>query len=305
MEYFSDQLKGPQLRDIDVIPSNVWGGIVAIINGLISSGAFGEYFPEICPDPNATGVFATDVHDFKSVLKAEVPDIEFPFITEKVENGSWMPESKPFVPNYLAILDLIQFCHDHVAKPNQGFYHSYYKHHHLSFDIELGQEEFRSKINRIFARNGISFELQSNGNIVRLAPVVLAEALYSARFQTQDQTLNVMLEDARTKFLNPDEEVRRESLERLWDAWERIKTVLTLKPNDKKESISKLLDKCADEPNFRELLESEAKTLTTVGNTFHIRHSEIGQIEIQRNIQVDYLFHRLFSMILLAIKSMA
>ena len=97
--------------------------------------------------------------------------------------------------------------------------------------------------------------------------------------------------------------MRKDSLERLWDAWERIKTVL--KPSDKKESISKLLDKCADEPKFRELLETEAKALTNVGNTFHIRHSEIGQIEIHRNIQVDYLFHRLFSMLLLAIKSMA
>jgi len=127
--------------------------------------------------------------------------------------------------------------------------------------------------------------------------------LYSARFQTQDQTLNIMLEDARTKLLNPDENVRRDSLERLWNAWERIKTIL--KPNDKKESISKLVDKCADEPKFRKLLETEAKALTNVGNTFHMRHSEIGQIEIQRNIQVDYLFHWLFSMLLLAIESMA
>ena len=81
-----------------------------------------------------------------------------------------------------------------------------------------------------------------------LAPVVLAEALQSARFQTKDQTLNIILEDARIKFLYPDENVRKDSLERLWDAWERIKTVL--KPSDKKESISKLLDKCADEPKW-------------------------------------------------------
>jgi len=33
--------------------------------------------------------------------------------------------------------------------------------------------------------------------IVMLAPVVLAEALQSARFQTKDQTLNIILEDAR------------------------------------------------------------------------------------------------------------
>ena len=34
-----------------------------------------------------------------------------------------------------------------------------------------------------------------------------------------------MLETARRKFLDPDEAIRREALEKLWDAFERIKTV--------------------------------------------------------------------------------
>ncbi|MFP3608095.1 hypothetical protein SB753_40280, partial [Paraburkholderia sp. SIMBA_053] len=78
----------------------------------------------------------------------------------------------------------------------------------------------------IFSRNGISYELKANGNIIRLAPEILSESLNGAIFNTPDSTLNRMLEESRDKFLHPDEAIRRESLERLWDAWERIKTVL-------------------------------------------------------------------------------
>ncbi|QTA81299.1 Uncharacterized protein dnl_36320 [Desulfonema limicola] len=298
MEYYSDQLKGYKTRDKDKIPHNVWGGIVATINGLINSNAFAKYFPKNCPDE---GIYSTDQDAFQLALKAEVPDIKFPFITEKPKNDDvWATEKEPFTPDYLLILDLIQFSHEYVSEPIKGKYCKFPGHYHLNFDEEIGKENFRDKINRIFVRNGISYQLQNNGNITRLAPEILGEFLYSTRFQTQDQMLNQMLEDARKKFLNPDKNIRRESLERLWDAWERIKTILN--PNDKKKSVGLLLDKCADEPKFRELIDAEAISLTKVGNTFQIRHSEIGQIEINRSEQIDYLFHRLFSLILLAIR---
>jgi hypothetical protein len=66
--------------------------------------------------------------------------------------------------------------------------------------------------------------------------------------------------------------VRRESLEKLWDAWERLKT---LEPGkDKKASTTALLDKVSSEPMFRAYLEHEATRLTEIGNTFMIRHTE-------------------------------
>ena len=76
-------------------------------------------------------------------------------------------------------------------------------------------------------------------------------------------------------------------------------------PSNKKESIRKLLDKAATESEFRKLLEEEATELTDIGNKFHIRHAEIGQIEVERIEHFDYLFHRLLSMILLLIKTKA
>ena len=87
-----------------------------------------------------------------------------------------------------------------------------------------------------------------------------------------------------------------------WDAWERLKT---LEHADKRTSVSLLLDKAASEPNFRRLLEEEARDLTETGNNFRIRHSEINRAPIDTSEQVDYLFHRMFAMIRLLLKKTA
>jgi hypothetical protein len=94
-------------------------------------------------------------------------------------------------------------------------------------------------------------------------------------FNTGDDVLDELLERARTQFLSPNPAIRRQSLEALWDAWERI-TSLEL-PADKRESTKRLLDKGSGEPNSRQMLEDEARTLTAVGSGFMIRHAEVGQ----------------------------
>ena len=187
------------------------------------------------------------------------PSLGFPLEVEIAEEDdvNWRSEKKPFTPHHLQILDLIQFCNSYVAKPISGTYHSFFQHHHLTFDTDAGQSEFRNKINKIFQRNGIAYEIKNDGKIIRLAPTVLSETLHNAYFSTSDNILNEMLSDARSKFLNPDIKKRKESLERLWDAWERIKTVID--PTDKRKSIDLLLNKSAGERKFRELLELEAK----------------------------------------------
>lgn len=151
------------------------------------------------------------------------------------------------------------------------------------------------------SRNGIAFSLEEDGRVSRLAPPVLDEELRRATFNTGDATLDALLESARAKFLSPDPATRREALEKLWDAWERLKT---LEPGgDKKASTIALLNKAADEPKYRDVLEQEANTLTKIGNSFRIRHSETSQVEIRTEDQVDYLFHRLLALILLLIRA--
>jgi hypothetical protein len=112
-----------------------------------------------------------------------------------------------------------------VAKPTAYSFHSFFGHDHLSFDREEGQRELQERVNQLFARNGLVYELQESGQVVRAGPPVLHESLHSTTFSTGDSDLDAMLETARAKFLAPDPRIRRESLEKLWDAWERLKTL--------------------------------------------------------------------------------
>jgi hypothetical protein len=283
--YFSDRELGPKPRTIEEISQKVWGGIVAAVNSRISDGSFGYKYPDECPD--GAGVCGCNDISFNDAIAAEIPDISLPLISGET-------------PPTLAILDMIEFCYRNVAKPMQIDYHSFFRHHHLRFEPEEGQEAFRNDINRIFSRNGLAYNVQDNGKIVRLAPEGLRQDLSAATFWTGDRDLDSLLESARIKFLSPDPSVRRESLEKMWDAWERIKTI---EPGaDKKASINAMLVRVAPEPNFRERLDQEARELTSIGNNFRIRHSETSQTPLQIDEHVDYLFHRMFSLIRLMLK---
>lgn len=285
-EYFSDREHGPRPRAEEEIKPVVWNGIAAIVQSLVGDGSFGLSFPSTCDD--GSDVVGTNWAMWKDVLQAEHPGIHWPVPPEET-------------PNTLAILDLVEFTHSHVAKPVQGEYHGYFRHHHLTFDQPAGQAAFRERINRLFARNGLAYELSEDGRVVRLAAPILREALLATAFQSGDTTLDTMLESARAKFLDPNPDVRKEALEKLWDAWERLKTIES--GADKKAQVKALLAKASKEPNFRALLDREAIELTETGNRFLIRHSETNRTPIDTTAHVDYLFHRLFALIWMLLKA--
>lgn len=307
-EYFSDRENGPKPRIIEEISPTVWGGIFTIVSKRITDASFGNSFPKTCFHGPICGC---DNKLFINTLKAEIPGIPWPLSAEKT-------------PHLLIILDFIEFCHKYIAKPRIVEYHSLDHHNainalsglgrwrgifsdepepghnHFSYSIEEGQREFRDAINLIFARNGIVYELTDKGTVIRLAPEILRELLQYAKFHTGDDDLDELLNSARIKSLDPHLDVRKEALEKLWDAWERLKT---LESGDKKESIRILLEKSSPEINFRERINTEAKELTEIGNKFRIRHSEVGKIQFESSNHVDYLFHRLFALIYLILKS--
>ena len=115
------------------------------------------------------------------------------------------------------------------------------------------------------------FELVQ-GEVTRMPPTGLQEALAETVFKTGDADLDRLLETAREKFLNKSLDVRKEGVERLWDAWERLKT---MEPgSDKKEMASAILDKAAGEPVLRQRLDIETREITWLGNNLMIRHTE-------------------------------
>jgi len=282
--YFSDRHHGPPPRVATEIPEAVSNGIAGLIRNRAHDGSFGLEYPEQCPD--GRGPTGTDTNALREALAAHrLYDIFGPGVP---------------VPTTLELLDLIEFAHEKIAEPHRAGHHGFFDHYHLVFDQDEGRARFRTEINRIFERNGIAFELRENGRIERIAPEGLREALSQAMFNTGDDALNELLERARTRFLSPNPAIRRESLEALWDAWERIKSLEL--PADKRESTRRILDRGSNEPNFRQVLEEEARTLTNIGNNFLIRHAEVGKIPIADDEHVDFLFHKLFAMIRLLLR---
>lgn len=285
-KYFSEREYGLKARIIEEIPLNVWAGLTALVSRLETNYAFGNSFPELCRD--GAGPCGCDMGLFMCTLVADIPGMEWPL-------------NPTVLPSTPAILDLIEFCYEHVSEPIKGDFHSYWRHYHLTFDVTIGQNKFKDSINRIFRRNGIAYELSDDGQIIRLGPEVLREALTTATFNTGDTDLDNLLNAARNKFLSPDLNIRKESLEKLWDAWERLKTIT---PGvDKRTSISILLANSCSDPQFQVRLNNEALALTNIGNDFMIRHHETSKIPIVSGEQVDYLFHRLFALIYLILKT--
>jgi hypothetical protein len=283
--YFGEREFGLKPRIEHEINDNVWGGLIALINNLIEEQYFAQSFPERCLDfPNSLDhIYGTNLSRMKLAIKGDFANFQFPPI--ELDR-----------PLTLTILEFIEFCHKHISKPIDFEIHPFWQHHHLSFDKQEGQNEFRDKVNDLFKRNGIAFELQEDGQINRLAPPFLRDKLNNSIFQTNDEILDSLLETARKKYLDPDLNVRKESLEKLWDAWERIKTLDD--PSDKKNSTEIRLKKVAYE-NMYTVLNEDGFLLTKIGNDFMIRHTEVGKIPITSSAHVDYLFNRMFGLIYL------
>jgi hypothetical protein len=266
-------------------------GLLTVVKAKIGENLFGEHFPEVCPDsPNP--IIGTDYQKLKDGVAAY--RVIYPDDWPKYENGDYQYPTDP------QLFDLVEFLYEHAGEPHGYSWHTFFGHDHLSFDKDKGREKFEADINRFFERNGLAFELKQ-GEVQRIAPTGLQEALATTVFKSGDADLDRLLETAREKFLNRSLDIRKEGLEKLWDAWERLKTVEPDK--DKKAQANALLDKAAKEPNLRARLEKEAMELTEIGNNFMIRHTETTKPPITESAQVDYLFHRMFAMIRLLLKS--
>ena len=138
---------------------------------------------------------------------------------------------------------------------------------------------------------------------LRVTPPVLDQALASALPETGDTKLDLLLQSARDQFRSRDPAVRFSGLQQLWDAWERAKTLDG--DGDKRSSTGRLLRHAAEDSAFRDLLDSEAKALTDIGNQFEIRHVEKGTHPISADAHVDYLFHRMWCLLSLLLSSRA
>lgn len=285
--YFTDREYGARPAISETIDERVWGALHALVNMRVENGAFGFRFTEQCPD--GRGACGCDQQAFGQFLQAEVPWIEWPLQRNE------LPETP-------VVLDLLEFCAKAVGEPILGSYHSYHGHHHLTWDRAAGLASFVADVNLLFQRNGIAFKLDDDGRAQRILPQPVAQALGWQMFDTGETELDRLLEYARSRFLSPKLDDRRDATEKLWDAFERMKT---LEPgSDKRAQADALLDRAAAPgTRMRDALADEAKALTAIGNSLRIRHSEVAQEIIDRSEQLDWLFVRMFGFLRLLLLS--
>ncbi|HEV2362438.1 MAG TPA: hypothetical protein VGS21_12105 [Acidimicrobiales bacterium] len=291
--YYSDRERGPVPRTAEAFSLAAWGGVVSAITTRVTNGSFGGAFPEECPD--GRGVCGTALHAMGLAVLAEIPALAEAAPTGAYVGGNFSgwPPAAQMLPSTLAILDLIEFCTQRVAEPRELDHHSYFGHDHLAFDADAGVRRWRDDINRLFARQGLAYELAPDGHVARLGTPVVTDAIRRVALVTGDQPLDELLERARDKYLSADPAHRMESLEQLWDALERAKT---LRSPDKQTGARLLIAEVESSRQFGERLETELRELTAIGNNFRIRHHETTKTPLDTG-DIDYLFHRCFALL--------
>ena len=160
-QYFTDREFGEKPRATEQIDQRVWGAVISLIETKIDDGSFGYRFPLVCDD-SGHQPFGCDRSAFALMLQAEVPRVEWPL----------RQDALPDAPD---ILDLLEFCCSAVGQPIQKSWHQFFNHHHLTWDRDSGLASFVADINRLFARNGIAFELSSAGSVSRCLPASLQQ----------------------------------------------------------------------------------------------------------------------------------
>jgi hypothetical protein len=317
-KYFSDEELGSKELSSEEISVTVWNSIVAIYQQFISNGALAGNFADECPEGRV--VCGCSKYQLENALKGEIPDLPIPVVQARIYEQSYndfdflddedndqshvqKPNRVDGLPNKYAILDFLQFLYENIIDPIEFGYHDYHRHYHYSFsDDGVFKSQFRERINRIFNRNGIVFFLDEDGQIKRSIPKSIAKIITDIRFNTGDERLNELLEIAYSKFVLPRSESRIESLEKIWDAFERMKTYFE---ENKRLSAPKLIDIVSEDNTlFSEYLNSEFAQLTKIGNEFQIRHFERDKVKLESNLHIDYLFYRMSSLIHLCVEKL-
>ncbi|SDP76243.1 AbiJ-NTD4 domain-containing protein [Clostridium gasigenes] len=277
-EYFSDRENGIKIANTEDIQVNVFNGIISVY--FEYQNAMALKFPEKDDYDNIKGL---SKGKFRERLLGVIPMFTLNF------NG-WigsLEEGSDF--DKYALLDFIEFCWRNIQDYKNGQYGL------LFSDGEKNKIKFRSEINKMFERNSIVFRLSDNGEIERILPMQLEVLVKNYCHTGNDKELNQLIDEAIQNIIKVKMQDRQRAIEKLWDAFERIKTYY----GDKKATSAVELIKLASESSseFEALINVEMKQLTNIGNDYKIRHHEKNRIKITSVKHIDYLFYRMMSLI--------
>lgn len=261
-------------------------------------------YPEECPDGN--GCCGLDFEKFNEDMEYEIPTlfrrngcIDKPRCTYNVFETD--PDEDDF--DQYALIDLIEFVAQNVHDITRKNYHSFFRHSDLSFGTTNSiAEEFIDEINSTFQKVGLLYQMTTNLEVERIEETaILSEKIEKDITVVKEAGIRELLVVAIQKHKSPHPNDQKDAVEKIWDALERLKTYYTDKK--KKDSANQIInDMSGGETEYINLFTAEFKELTTIGNTFRIRHHETDTIDITDIRHYDYFFNRCLSLVGTAIQ---
>lgn len=301
MELYSTRHLGSKPRTEEEISHKLWKAIVALVEKLEQKNFFSEAYPEGCCDDSSI-VCGTDIHKLNTEIELHT-NLSWPLKITKDSDYSWQ-DKEPYIPTKYEIFDLLELLYYRASTSEEGQYHSYGRHYHLHFPANNNAKIiFRDELNTLFSAIGSIYELNfSNGQIENIIGEDTQNLMRDALRQSSvmDSEYYQMLQTACSKITNARLDVAYEALEKLWDAYERLKCYF--EPSDKnkkKDSVAKIVTLFDENSLFKDEVNNEMRKLTELGNAFRIRHSEPSQFTLSSHRQINYLFRRCLAMIVL------
>lgn len=156
--------------------------------------------------------------------------------------------------------------------------------------------QFRNEINAIFKLNNINVELR-NGEVHSTSNKAIG----------LDDSTNIN-EAGIEELIRTAEDLYNKgeysyAVEKIWDAFERIKTYYpTL---DKKKSAEKIINDISyGNEHIKKMFDNEFKVLTDTGNSYRIRHHEINKIDISKELHYKYFYKRCLALISVIVENL-
>ncbi len=332
---YSDRTECPKPRDIETLPKETKRALLGLVKGKITDDWFAKNFPIECEDGN--GIAGTDRDRLQDALNAIIPNLTYPLaskadskLPELVDHAeiadadaAKTPEasgtfefypgkangSQPIAVADSDIFDLLEYTARKIALPSQRRFHEFFSHYELEFygnSREKAQETFQGEVNELLCRGRVIYECVSVDDtlqIQRMGTPEVRRLMADLQPNSEDKELDNLITEARKRYLSHKEDERRIGLEKLWDAFERLKTIETLPDgkSNKKASAEQLLSRITDEP-LREVVEDDMEALTDVGNEFRIRHHETDKHVVPVE-GYDYLFARMSNVIITLLRA--
>lgn len=260
---------------------------------------------------NLTHIFTQNCHDdftgrdyvafnengFITKIKIRIPSL-FRNEYNKICAPSYNDEYDQY-----ALLDLIEYFAQNIQDISEHWNNSYQNYKTIDcFNTSYKFDSFQQEINEIFTESGLLYELTDEKIIERIVEnSILTKEMEKIFGEVNEVGIRELLKDAVALYKTPNSTARQDSVEKIWDALERLKTYYTTM--NKKRSLEKIVnDMACGNSHFIELFNDEFRKLTDIGNNYRIRHHETYKFDITDERYYDYLFNRCLSLIALAIE---